>query len=258
MLLDSELVDAEKPSVLEEGMDRWGQIMQLLARKLGLSSPTVLLIGGSILLAAFLFGLYLISRKSPFDFYRMVAFFRGTDEDSWLRHALIPATFAIGGLLFIPINIMILATAALLPLGQALPHILFGVIVNVSSSYVVGHAAGRYLSRRYFGGRVRNVLKRVGNGHFLTLVALRVVPVAPNSLINLTAGIGHVPFFRFLGATLVGMAPGLLLLVVFQKSLFSVLENPEVLSVLLLVAVVVFALLLAQWSLRRFSHYGRS
>jgi phospholipase D1/2 len=258
MLLDSELVDAEKPSVLEEGMDRWGQIMQVLARKLGLSSPTVLLIGGSVLLAAFLFGLYLISRRSPFDFYRMVVFFRGTGEDSWLRHALIPATFAIGGLLFIPINIMILATAALLPLGQVLPHILFGIIMNVSASYFVGHAAGRYFFRRFFGGRVRNVLRRVGNGHFLTLVALRIVPLAPNSLINLTAGIGHVPFFRFLGATLVGMAPGLLLLVVFQKSLFSVLENPEVLSVVLLVAVVVFALLLAQWSFRRFSHYGRS
>lgn len=258
MLLDSELVDAEKPSVLEEGMDRWGQLMQILARRLGMSSPRVMLLMGSLLLGAFLFGLYMISRKSPFDLYRLMAFFRGTAEDSWLRHALIPATFAIGGLLFIPINIMILATAALLPISQALMHIFLGIIMNVSTSYFVGHTVGRYFFRRFFGAKVRNVLRRLGNGHFLTLVALRIVPVAPNSLINLTAGVGHVPFFRFLGATLVGMAPGLLLLVVFQKSLFSVLENPEVLPVLLLIALVVFAFLLAQWSLRRFSHYGRS
>ncbi len=258
MLLDSELVDAEKPSVLEEGMDRWGQLMQILARRLGLSSPTVMLVVGFVLLGAFLFGLYLISRKSPFDLYRLMAFFRGTGDDSLLRHALIPATFAIGGLLFIPINIMILATAALLPIGQALAHIFFGIIMNVSTSYFVGQTVGRYFFRRFLGAKVRNILHRVGKGHFLTLVALRIVPLAPNSLINLTAGVGHVPFLRFLGATLVGMAPGLLLLVVFQKSLFSVLEKPEVLSVLLLVALVVFALLLAQWSLRRFSHYGRS
>ncbi|MDQ3231979.1 MAG: VTT domain-containing protein, partial [Pseudobdellovibrionaceae bacterium] len=258
MLLDSELVDAEKPSVLEEGMDRWSQLMQILSRRLGLSSPKVMFALGFVLLGLFLFGLYMISRKSPIDYYRLLAFFRGTEEGSWLRHGLIPLTFAIGGLFFVPINIMILATAAILPLDQAVMHIVLGVVANVSTSYVVGHAAGRYFFRRFFGGKVRNILKRVGNGHFLTLVALRIVPVAPNSLINLTAGVGHVPFLRFLGATLVGMTPGLLLLVVFQKSLFSVLEKPAVVSVVLLVALVVFALLLAQWSLRRFSHYGRS
>jgi phospholipase D1/2 len=258
MLLDAELVDAEKPSVLEEGMDRWSQMMQILARRLGLSSPTVMFGVGFILLGLFLFALYMISRKAPIDHYRLMAFFRGTGGETWLRHALIPLTFAIGGLLFIPINIMILATAAFLPIGQALVHIIFGIVVNVTTSYIVGHAAGRYFFRRFFGSKVRNILRRVGNGHFLTLVALRIVPVAPNSLINLTAGVGHVPFFRFLAATLVGMAPGLLLLVVFQKSLFNVLEKPELVSILLLAALVVSGLLLAQWSLRRFSHYGRS
>ena len=82
MLLDSELVDAESPSVLEEGMDRWGQLMQLLARRLGLSSPKVMLVVGAVLLGVFLFALFMISRKSPFDLYRVMAFFRGTEEDS--------------------------------------------------------------------------------------------------------------------------------------------------------------------------------
>jgi len=258
MLLDVELVDAEKPSVLEEGMDRWSHLMQVFSRKIGLSSPKVMFALGFVLLTLFLAGLYMISHEASLDHYRMLAFFREAGVESILHHGLIPLTFAIGGLLFVPINIMILATAALLPMNQALAHIVLGIVTNVSTSYFVGHTAGRYFFRRFFGAKVRNILRRVGNGHFLTLVALRIVPLAPNSLINLTAGVGHVPFFRFLGATIVGMTPGMLILVVFQKSLFSVLEKPEVVSVLLLVALVVLTLVVAQWSLRRFSHYGRS
>jgi phosphatidylserine/phosphatidylglycerophosphate/cardiolipin synthase-like enzyme/uncharacterized membrane protein YdjX (TVP38/TMEM64 family) len=257
MLLDAELVDAERPSIVEEGMDRWSHLMQILSRKIGFSSPKVMFALGFMLLLLFMVGLYMISRLAPLSYYRMLAFFRGAGMETLLHHGFIPLSFALGGLLFVPINIMILATAALLPMNQALAHIVLGIVANVSTAYLVGHAVGRYFFRRFFGAKMRNILRWVGNGHFLTLVALRILPVAPNSLINLTAGIGHVPFLRFLAATLVGMTPGVLILVVFQKSLFTVLETPEVVSILLLVALIALTLVVAHWTLRRFSHYGR-
>jgi len=89
----------------------------------------------------------------------------------------------------------------------------------------------------------------------LAIVTLRVVPVAPFSVINLVAGASHIRLRDFLIGTLLGMAPGALALTVFSGQLIHTLMAPEAIGItLLLVLVAAIAggtWLLGRWLLRR-------
>jgi uncharacterized membrane protein YdjX (TVP38/TMEM64 family) len=60
----------------------------------------------------------------------------------------------------------------------------------------------------------------------LAVAAVRVLPIAPFSLVNLAAGAASVGLWRFLGGTILGMAPGFILLSALGDQLYRLLSEP--------------------------------
>lgn len=254
-LEDMNWLDMEKPTELEQAVDQWGHVSEIASKKLGIS-PRVLILGLTVLFAIILGVVWHNLIKSPEGAEATLrAWLIEPLSDPLKAAVIVPIVYAVGGILFVPINLLIIATASVASTGLALLYILVGITTNVAVGYTLGRLAGHFIFKRFFGKKTRGILERIGKGQFLTILFIRVFPIAPSSLINLAAGSGKIPFFRFLGATLLGMAPGTIMLVLFQKSLMDILREPGVGSIVTLIILAVITYFIFRWSKRRFSQY---
>ena len=95
------------------------------------------------------------------------------------------------------------------------------VYVGIALPSVVAFLAARYLARdriRAFIGRRRKyqaVDRAVANEGWQIVVLLRLSPIVPFNLQNYALGVTAIPFWQYLGATLVGIIPGIAIYVYF-------------------------------------------
>jgi uncharacterized membrane protein YdjX (TVP38/TMEM64 family) len=84
------------------------------------------------------------------------------------------------------------------------------------------------------------------------MTVLRLLPVAPFTVVNLVAGASEIRTRDYLLGTLFGMAPGVALMSVFGDRLGAWLRHPDFANLAVVVFVAALALLLT-WALRRWS-----
>ncbi len=254
-LEDMNWLDMEKPSELEMAMDQWGFASELASRKLGVA-PRVLLLILTVIFAIVLGLVWHYVLHDP----------NGSEEamrriliepmaDPHRARIIMPIIFGLGAILFIPINLLIIITASLFTTSWAFFEILIGTLINVCVGYTLGRFVGVFIFERFFGKKTQKILDRIGKGQFFTILFLRIFPIAPSSLINLAAGSGKIPFLRFLVATMVGMTPGTVMLVVFQKSILDVFRAPGFASFVTLFILATITFFIFRWSRKRFSQY---
>jgi phospholipase D1/2 len=72
----------------------------------------------------------------------------------------------------------------------------------------------------------------------------RIVPIAPFAIVNLVAGAIQIRGRDFLLATLAGMSPGILAIVVLENQLERALQDPGIGNITLLIGLAIFLALL--------------
>jgi phospholipase D1/2 len=236
--LDPELLDMDQPSTLEVALDRWGRMLENVQQHLKIPPRTITFVmtgaaGAGIAASHVLMG-------------QPLALVEDTQLSGLL---LIPAVYLAACLLFAPINLLILLAAGFFPSTLALPYIVLGVIGLIC----VGYATGRTLGRMFFP----DFHGRQHPGDLAALFLLQVMPIAPHTLVNAAAGAAGVPFFRFMLATLLGMMPGCIMLIVFQRSIINAFMDPGWKTFVPLLLFIVFVSGVFRWSSQRFSNYGR-
>lgn len=150
----------------------------------------------------------------------------GVAGEPWAILAVV-AMFLLGGLVSFPVTILILATAAVFGPWLGMLYAAAGVSVSALAVYAAGACFGQSLPRRLLGRyweKVREPLRRRG---LIAMVAIRVVPVAPFTLINLAAGASSIRLVDFALGTLIGMGPGLAVLALMGDRIVRVLANPH-------------------------------
>ncbi len=80
---------------------------------------------------------------------------------------------------------------------------------------------------------------------------MRVLPVAPFSLVNMFVGASGIRFVGFLLASIVGRLPGVLTLTVFGAQLEYALRKPGLISYALVVAAIILASVIVPRLFRR-------
>ena len=146
------------------------------------------------------------------------------------------AAFLIGGLVVIPVNVLIAVTVLVFgPLFGAL-YALLGAVLSAELLYEIGrHFPAGDLRRRLHRAtqRLRGRLQRHG---LLAVAVVRVVPVAPYSVVNVAAGAMHIPRVQYLAGTALGMLPGIVFNALFIDRVVEALRRPNPWSYGLLVA----------------------
>jgi uncharacterized membrane protein YdjX (TVP38/TMEM64 family) len=81
------------------------------------------------------------------------------------------------------------------------------------------------------------------------VLAVRMIPVAPFTVVNLVAGASHIHLRDFVLGTLLGMSPGILAVTLFADRIAAVLRDPSP-ATLALLAAATAAIALGAWKLR--------
>jgi uncharacterized membrane protein YdjX (TVP38/TMEM64 family) len=111
------------------------------------------------------------------------------------------------------------------------------------ATYGIGHWLGRDTVRRLLGARVNRLSQRIAARGIVAMMVIRMLPVAPFSVVNVIAGASHIRFRDFAIGTLFGMLPGIAMTVTFVHHLAEAVRRPSAgtVAVLAAVAAIIFA-----------------
>ena len=154
---------------------------------------------------------------------------------------VVVALFLLGGAVAFPVTILILATAAVFGPWWGMLYAAAGVAASAGLMFAIGARFGQGVPRRLLGKRWDRLRDRLQRRGLVAMVALRVVPVAPFSLINLAAGAGSIRLVDFALGTLIGMAPGLAAIALMGDRIVKVFADPSASQ------IAVLALCVAGW-----------
>ena len=162
------------------------------------------------------------------------------------------AVYVIGGLIAFPVVVLIVATGMVFGPTLGGIYALGGAVVNAAVTYGVGRRLGRDTVRRLAGSRLNRITRRLAKRGMLTVAILRLLPIAPYSIVNAVAGASHVRLRDFLLGTAIGMTPGIGLIVTFVDRISAVVTNPGPVTFATLAAVATIIAAAAWFVWRRF------
>lgn len=94
--------------------------------------------------------------------------------------------------------------------------------------------------------------RKINQTGILAVAALRAIPIAPFTVVNIISGAFQVPVRDYLFGSLLGLAPGIILTNLFAHQLQSAIRNPGLGSFVLLAVLVIVSILGTIWLRRRF------
>jgi phosphatidylserine/phosphatidylglycerophosphate/cardiolipin synthase-like enzyme/uncharacterized membrane protein YdjX (TVP38/TMEM64 family) len=166
-------------------------------------------------------------------------------RNEWWIYPAILAAFVLGGMVLVPVTVLIAVTGLLLGPWSGW----FTAMLGTMLSGWMGHAAGIWLggsSVRHISGRAfRAVSRALKNQGVIAVAALRMVPIAPYTVVNVAMGAVGVPARTFLAGTFIGLLPGTFVLTMLGDRMREAWRSPGTGNVLLVVLVIVLWLGLA-------------
>ncbi len=162
---------------------------------------------------------------------------------------LIVALVIIHGVVFYPAEIIDAAAGFVYGFLPGLALMMSGWLLSGLISYAIGSSVARPLLDRWLGEeRFELAEARIERGGATLLIAVRLIPILPFSLMCYAMGAARVPLWRFTWTTLVGYLPITALAVYFGTRLEGLnLGDPLVLgSILALLALLGLGHLIAR------------
>lgn len=162
--------------------------------------------------------------------------------------------YVIGGLLFFPVTVLSLAVAAIFgPIWGPIYGIM-GALLSSAILFAIGKVAGNAGLRKMGGPKVATIDEKLKRSGIVGVAAIRMLPVAPFSLVNLVAGISSVGIVQFLVGTFLGMFPPMIAKGLVGDSIAQIWQNPSVATIsYLAIGIVLWGLLI--WGSQKFARY---
>jgi uncharacterized membrane protein YdjX (TVP38/TMEM64 family) len=139
---------------------------------------------------------------------------------------LVMGAYILGSLALFPVTILNVATVFTFGPIHGNAYALAGWLFSAALGYGIGRWIGRDLLHKMAGPRLHRLFHYAGNHGFLTVLAMRVLPVAPFTLVNLFVGTSGIRWWDFLLASLIGRIPGIIILSAAGIQLQYTLRNP--------------------------------
>jgi len=167
---------------------------------------------------------------------------------------LVVAAYLLGSLVLFPVTILNVATV--LTFGPILGNIyaLAGWLASAAMGYGIGRSTGRKMVQKLTRAWLDRLIRPAGRHGFLTVLTLRIFPVAPFTLVNVFVGAWGIRFWDFFTASIVGRIPGIILLTLAGVQIENFLRQPHVIGVVLLgLTLILVPLALSRLSKRLLS-----
>ncbi len=151
--------------------------------------------------------------------------------------------YVVGGLLMFPITVLIAVTAMAFGPWEGVVYALAGSLAGALAGYGLGRLAGGRAPSgwKIRGGRIGRMIRLFADNGIMGVAGLRMLPIAPFTLINLAAGAARIRFLDFLIGSAIGLGPGIVAFNLMGVQLGAVLTSGDSADLGLL------ALLLVGW-----------
>jgi uncharacterized membrane protein YdjX (TVP38/TMEM64 family) len=149
------------------------------------------------------------------------------DAGSPLAPLMVVGGFVLAGCVAFPVIILILVTAALFGPWLGMAYAAAGVAASAAVFYAVGAWLGSEQLRHLAGRRWPRLSRWLKRRGLLAVVALRVLPMAPFTVVNLAIGASGIGIVDFALGTTIGMAPGLVALSFVGDRIVGIVRNPD-------------------------------
>jgi phospholipase D1/2 len=156
----------------------------------------------------------------------MVALARDLDALPFTPLAVVLG-YVVAGMAMVPVMLLIAVTGIVFgPLYGTL-YAVGGTLLSAACSYGLGHWLGRTTVQRMLGPRINRLSQRIARRGILAMMVVRLLPLAPFTVVNVVAGASHIRFRDYLLGTLFGMLPGIVMTVTFVHHLAEAVRNPS-------------------------------
>jgi uncharacterized membrane protein YdjX (TVP38/TMEM64 family) len=146
--------------------------------------------------------------------------------------------FVAGGLVAFPLTVLIMVCILIFGPWLGFLYSLLGALLSASATYAIGHFAGRDVVRRLAGRKLTELNRRLARRGLVTVILVRLLPVAPFSIVNLVAGASRLRFQDFVIGSAIGLLPGIVGISLFADRLAATIQKPDIPTFAMLAAVV--------------------
>lgn len=154
-------------------------------------------------------------------------------------------SYVVAGLLVVPVMLLIAVTGIVFGPLQGSIYAISGTLLSAAVTYGVGHWLGRDTVQRLVGPRINRLSQRIAKRGILAMVVIRILPVAPFSIVNVVAGASHIRFRDYMIGTMIGMVPGITMTVTFVHHLAEAVRRPSAGTIMVLAFVALLIIGLA-------------
>jgi phospholipase D1/2 len=159
-------------------------------------------------------------------------------SDRPLLPVYVLCAFVFGGFLLVPVTLLIAASGVAFGPVLGFAYAALGAFSSAAIGFAIGRTVGREPVRRLAGTGLNRISRRLARSGIVTVTLLRLLPIAPFTVVNIVAGAMHLRFRDFFAGTVLGMTPGIVMMTFLGVSAERVLTHGDALSILAFVAVV--------------------
>lgn len=111
---------------------------------------------------------------------------------------------------------------------------MIGSLVSGSIGYLIGNLFGLHSMEALIGNTAKKISDYVNKGGIIGITLLRMLPIAPYTIVNITLAMLKVPYLTFLLATFLGILPGTAIASLLGFSIMEVWDNPTPENIILI------------------------
>lgn len=230
-LADTELLDPPVPIDPENWIRRVVEPSRRSKVLRRITAISALVIAGLLLAALVKWGWGTVVDKTAVE--ELVS---SVEASPWTP-ALLLGLFVVVGLTGLPINVFLVTAAVVIGPWVALYCGFFGSHLSALVAFWVGRRVGQPAVEKLAPDSVQGLGKKLSASGFVSVMLVRIVPIAPFVVINLVAGASHLRFSVFNLGTILGMLPGMVAVVLLAGQVRAVVRDPGWGNVGLLVLV---------------------
>jgi uncharacterized membrane protein YdjX (TVP38/TMEM64 family) len=169
----------------------------------------------------------------------------------WYGPAIFIGAFMLACVFALPASVFVIAAGFIWGWLLGSTYSIIGGMLGAVASFYVGRFVGEGMLEK-FGRLGRAVAKQVEHAGFRSLLVLRFIPGIPFAVLNYGAGVAGVRLRDFVGSTLVGVIPSMLVFAWCADALFNgSMSEGDAFKRLVLVCALMLAITLLPVAVKR-------
>lgn len=156
----------------------------------------------------------------------VVPMFEQVRNTAWAVPAAM-AFYTIGTLLFFPHMAMTAIIVLVFAPLQAFSIAMVGSLLSGTIGFFIGHKLGLNSLRALVGNSAEKISAYAKKGGLMGVTLLRLLPVAPYTVVNLALGMLEVTYMTFMLGTFLGTLPGTAIAAYLGNSVMETWQNPS-------------------------------